>query len=110
MPGSCLQNAVCDATGSCGGDPVPDGSPCQNTSCAVFAACITGQCTCLDSPDFGANPEPLLDSADMGGDGKHGRGCAMAGRRDDELFGVALLLLAFGLLRTRQRRNNGQAS
>jgi len=107
MPGACTQNAVCDATGNCGGDPVPDGSPCEHQDC-VTAACVTEQCVCLASPDFGADPQPGLpgQDADLGaGTAADEGGCSISSTRQTaSLAGSLGLMLLFLLTRLARRR------
>ncbi|MEO6952591.1 MAG: MYXO-CTERM sorting domain-containing protein [Polyangia bacterium] len=100
VPGACTQNATCDSNGNCNGDPVPDGAPCDDDACAT-ATCVSGACSCVTSPDFGATP------IDGGGETKpkDSKGCSAApGSAGGTLPGFLLLAGAFLIVRRRRAR------
>jgi len=105
----CVQNAQCDATGNCVGDTVPDGTPCSKDGCSAFAACSTGSCVCIDSPDFGGALAPIVptDAADMSTDGGgSSKGCSIGGRAPASPWSpgsmVLLLVPLLGIVRRRR--------
>lgn len=111
--GACVQNAACDASGNCVGDIVPDGNPCEKAGCSGTASCVTGMCICIDRPDFGGDPVPIVptDVRDMAagtGDDSNGKGCSFAatprtGASDNALCALLLLVVASALTMRRRR-------
>jgi MYXO-CTERM domain-containing protein len=107
-PSSCKQNATCDANGNCGGDPVPDGSPCQMLDCATTAACVSGACVCLMSAstdglgngdtDGGVSGDDAGDTTSMP---TSPGGCSVGGTPRSEIFAMLFVALAFARRRRR---------
>jgi hypothetical protein len=89
---ACLQHASCDASGTCQGDFVADGSPCDNPSCSVAATCVTGECKCFGEnggASVGASDDAGVTSSDSG---KHGCAVAVGGAAGSPVL-LALVLL-----------------
>jgi hypothetical protein len=95
---SCIQNASCDANGNCNGDPVPDATPCNKAGCTEASACVSGVCTCVDSPDLGGALKPIIttDDPDMASaTHKKSHGCSINGVADAGSRSVLYALLGF---------------
>jgi hypothetical protein len=105
--GSCIQNATCDANGNCNGDSVPDGTACEKSNCSEAAECVSGMCTCVDTPDLSGGIAPVIqtDGGVTTQRAVKGKGCEMSPHGDPRsIVGVLLCLLAYFSSRRRRVR------
>jgi hypothetical protein len=102
-PNDCIQNPSCDPSGTCVGDPVPDGTQCSIAGCPGVSSCVSATCTCQIPADLGPSDPAMADGGSQ--PVKHSRGCTITGvgeRGANASFCFLALVVALAAARRRR--------